>query len=347
VIDEWWISCSKIAKITWLKANKIARNYLNITSDFAKNKEKYEWIAKSWTIIKENIWTKLCLDEVDLWGQYYTILSNVEKPKWIIAVLPWTKAEPFIKKLKEVFSSEDLNWVKEVSSDMSKSMEKILKELFPNAEHITDRFHYMKEILDDLQTERKNLKTEFKKIDNEERVKEKEAKKKWENYIYEPRRSCIWETFLEMITICMYQCNTRMSDRNNLQKYRYKIMKWLSEFDSLTTCIDLIQNLFNVLDSANEIDRQNLTKEEIKNIGASKLKERMKKAEKNVKKCKFIWAMIATTKLHFDSLSSYFLSMHSTAYAEWLHSRIRELIQNVRWFKNKDFMIYRIIKMFS
>jgi len=59
---------------------------------------------------------------------------------------------------------------------MSRSMEKILEVLFPNADLITDRFHFMKEILDDLQTERKRLKTEFKKQDNEARIKEKKLK---------------------------------------------------------------------------------------------------------------------------------------------------------------------------
>jgi transposase len=67
--------------------------------------------------------------------------------------------------------------VKETSSDMSRSMEKILEVLFPKSDKITDRFHFMKEVLDDVQTVRKNLKIEFKKQDNEARLKEKEMKK--------------------------------------------------------------------------------------------------------------------------------------------------------------------------
>lgn len=75
-------------------------------------------------------------------------------------------------------SQDALDKVEEIACDMSPSMEKIADSLFKNAEQITDRFHFMKEILDDLQTVRKNMKTEFKKIDNEERIKVKEAKKK-------------------------------------------------------------------------------------------------------------------------------------------------------------------------
>jgi len=60
---------------------------------------------------------------------------------------------------------------------MSRSMEKIAEVLCPNADQVTDRFHFMKEVLDDIQTVRKSLKTEFKRQDNEARLKEKEMKK--------------------------------------------------------------------------------------------------------------------------------------------------------------------------
>jgi hypothetical protein len=68
-------------------------------------------------------------------------------------------------------------------------------------------------------------------------------KKLWEKWVYEPRRSCMWETYLEIIHCCMYQCNIRRKDRNMMQVCRYKIMQWLSEFDELVICIDLIQDL--------------------------------------------------------------------------------------------------------
>jgi len=331
----------------WLKAHNIARYYLDITSEFAKEKDKYKDIAKRWIVIPENMWKRLCLDEVDLWGQYYTILSNVDKPNGIIAILPWTKADPFIERIIKEICKKLLDQVKETSSDMSRSMEKILEVLFPKADKITDRFHFMKEVLDDIQTVRKNLKIEFKRQDNEARIKEKEMKKLWEKWIYEPRRSCMWETYLEIIHCCMYQCNIRKKDRNTMQTCRYKIMQWLSEFNELVICIDLIQELFSTLDLAKDINRKNMTTKAIKKFWSEALTIRLWKAKKVQDKCSVISAIISTTETHFEGLTNYFISMHSTAYAEWLHSRIRELIQNVRWFKNKDYMIYRILKMFS
>lgn len=330
-----------------LKAHNIARYYLDVTSDFAKNKEKYKDIAKTWMIMPENMWVRLCLDEVDLCGQVYTILSNTDRKNGIIAILPWTKADPFIVRIRENIPQEKLDMVMEIACDMSSWMEKIADTLFPEAGQVTDRFHFMKEVLDDLQTVRKVLKTEFKKIDNEERLKIKEAKKKGEMYVYEARRSLLGETYLEMLSYCMYQCNIRKSERSVRQQARYRIMKWLSEFDELVVSIDIIQELFLTLDQAKQLERSTITKEEIKEIGRQKLTQRLELAKKAQKKCPIIAAMIKTTQVHFDGLTNYFISLHSTAYAEWLHSRIRELIQNVRWFRNKDYMMYRILKIFS
>ncbi len=71
---------------------------------------------------------KLCIDEVNLCGQVYTILSNVEKRNGIVSILPWTKSQPIIERLNSEISKDLLEGVKEVASDMWPSMELILKE---------------------------------------------------------------------------------------------------------------------------------------------------------------------------------------------------------------------------
>jgi transposase len=57
--------------------------------------------------------------------------------------------------------------------------------------------------------------------------------------------------------------------------------------------------------------------------------------------------VISTIEKRLESISNYFISGHSNWFAEWLNSRIQRLISMSRWFKNKDYMIYRIIKLFS
>ncbi len=64
--------------------------------------------------------------------------------------------------MKENFSEESRNRVKEVVTDMSPSMECIVKNVFKNAVLTTDRFHVMKNILDDLLAIKSRLKTKIK-----------------------------------------------------------------------------------------------------------------------------------------------------------------------------------------
>jgi len=275
------------------------------------------------------MWKRLCIDEVKLCEQMYTILSNADKKDGLIAMIPWTKSEPIIKML--LVELWDLVWgVEEISSDMWPSVEAIIRWVFPNAIMVTDRFHVMKLLLEDLQNIRKRVKTQLKIEDNEARLK---SKKEWLPYL--PRRSILWETLLETVTMAMYQCNKRRKDWNHFQKARHNVMCAFGEFSSLVSGIDIIQRLFDVFDYSKN-----------KDIGTKELRSWLNYASK-IKTNQEIKSMVSTIELHFETITNYFVSRHSTWYAEWLHSRIRELIQTVRWFKDKDYMFYRILKMFS
>jgi len=46
-------------------------------------------------------------------------------------------------------------------------------------------------------------------------------------------------------------------------------------------------------------------------------------------------------------ICNYFILWYSNWFAEWLHSRIRRDLSNTRWYKNKDYMVYKIEKEFS
>jgi transposase len=65
----------------------------------------------------------------------------------------------------------DIKWregIKEVCCDMSATMELIISIVFPNANIVTDRFHMMKNMLEDIGSIRTRAKTEIKKRLNDE-----------------------------------------------------------------------------------------------------------------------------------------------------------------------------------
>jgi hypothetical protein len=51
-------------------------------------------------------------------------------------------------------------------------------------------------------------------------------------------------------------------------------------------------------------------------------------------------------KNHFDRILNYFRHRLTNWYAEWLNSRMQRIISYSRWFKDQDYMLYRMIKAF-
>ena len=69
----------------------------------------------------------------------------------------------------------------EVCCDMSATMELIISIVFPNASIVTDRFHLMKNVLEDIGAIRTRAKTAIKKrINDEAKAYDVERKKKKE-----------------------------------------------------------------------------------------------------------------------------------------------------------------------
>jgi hypothetical protein len=50
---------------------------------------------------------------------------------------------------------------------------------------------------------------------------------------------------------------------------------------------------------------------------------------------------------HLVRIMAYFHNWFTNAFAEWFNSQIARFVSNLRWFKNQNYMIYRIIKKFA
>ena len=95
-------------------------------------------------MFEQNIGEKLSIDETALTnGELYTVLTN-KKAKGgkgaLIAIVAGTKAYEINSVLAKIPISKRDN-VKEVTLDMSKTMEAIVRSSFQKAVIVTDRFH--------------------------------------------------------------------------------------------------------------------------------------------------------------------------------------------------------------
>lgn len=320
-----------MAELYWIPKKRLSYYYKHITSDFAKNKDLYTWIGESWIIFPWNIWKRLCLDEKDICGSVYTILSNPVRDK-IIAILPWTKSNFIIKRIREEIDEKELIKVEQICTDMSPTMERISSDLFWWAELVIDRFHVMKNLLEDAWDLRIKIKSSIK---NKEVTERKKAKESWT--IYSPYKLHNWETLYEAISRASWQFKRRESDWNYNQKRRRILMQYEEIFGEL---IDLYKYLMKIW---RWYDNKNTNRNEAIN-NLEYIIKIWEKLWKSTMEADTMSKMLSNRK---ESISNYFLGKHTNGYAEGLNSRIWRLISMSKWFNDKDYMLYRIAKLFS
>jgi len=214
--------------------------------------------------------------------------------------------------------------------NMANTMHKIIKMIFPNVVQIIDRFHVMKNVLEDMNAVITRIKTGIKKeyLTEQELAKIERRQSKHQMYWN-------WETWLDLITRCRHQFLKRRKDWNLRQIDRWNCMKLVLKFQEITAMYEKIKEIFFIYDFST-----------CKKVA----KKRFEKWFSSISNLNFItelqntWRMI---KNLFDKILNYFRTWLTNWYAEWLNSRIQRIISNSRWFKNDDFMIYRIIKIFE
>jgi len=151
-LDKYPISSNSLEKFFYVNGDHLGQQYKEHLSDFKTWDQKDH--ASDWILFPDNVGSHLSLDETALTnGELYTILTNKAgkgKKGTLIAMVEGTGADKVIGILNQI-PEEVRAQVKEVTLDMSGSMNKIAKRCFPNASRVTDRFHVQKLAYDALQ----------------------------------------------------------------------------------------------------------------------------------------------------------------------------------------------------
>jgi transposase len=118
----------------------------------------------------ENLGEKLTIDETGLiHGELYTIVTNKDKGK-LVALMKGTKAAEVTEKLMKHLPVEKRMEVEEVTLDMDDGFDWVVRQCFPNAEFIVDRFHVQKLVMECVQalriTERQKILTQRREMKN-------------------------------------------------------------------------------------------------------------------------------------------------------------------------------------
>ena len=153
------------------------------------------------------------------------------------------RAQDIIAFVRKFSSDEERSVVKEVSMDMAGTMENIAKNVFPEAIQTVDRFHVMKNVLEDMSALITSCKTAIKKVYLEEQDRAKIERRQPRHQRYGNS-----ETLLEIITRGRYQLLQRRSDWNLTQHMRWDCFALIPELQNIAAMYQQVEKIFEIYD---------------------------------------------------------------------------------------------------
>jgi transposase len=267
----------------------------------------------------------LSLDEVSLSdGDLYTVLTNTRakcQKGVLIAMVKGVKSED-VCKIFNLIPEKKRKIVMEVTVDMANNMEKMVKESFPNATIVTDRFHVQQ--LPDEALQEMRIKYRWEAIDEENKAIE-QSKKKGEKY-YAP-------TF-----------ENGDSKKQLLARSRYLLFKPSNKWsESQKARADILFREYPWLKKAYELSmmfrsiyEHSKTREE----GEIRLSQWFDKIEK-YNFPSFITAA-NSIKNHKETILNYFHHRSTNALAEAFNAKIKAFRSVFRGVKDTAFFLYRV-----
>ena len=144
-MDNFPISAQSLELFFSIDGKQFSQQYKNHLSDYHQWSQKAH--ASEWILFAKNLGEHLNIDETALSnGELYTIVTSKSakgKQGAIVAMVRGTQADNVIKILQQI----PARWrdkVKEITLDMVGSMNKIVRQCFPKAVKVIDRFHVQK-----------------------------------------------------------------------------------------------------------------------------------------------------------------------------------------------------------
>lgn len=151
-------SLSSIALSHCLPIKEFEKQYKDQLSGYTTWDQKDH--ADKWILFEKNIGTQLSIDEVAVTnGELYTMVTNKAGKGGkgsLLTIVEGVKTAPMIEVLAKI-PIEKRMAVQEVTLDMSNAMDVIVRQSFPKASIVTDRFHVQQLVSEAVQEVRGTL----------------------------------------------------------------------------------------------------------------------------------------------------------------------------------------------
>lgn len=217
--------------------------------------------------------------------------------------------------------------VEEVTLDLSDSMRKIVRTVFPKASRVIDRFHIQKLACDAVQELRIKHRWDAIQQANDEM---EEAKHKGEDYV--PFRYSNGDTRKELLIRSRYLLFKSADKWTDRQKQRAAIL--FEEYPDIETAYGLCHSL-----------RMIFSKNTIKDAARLAMARWYNKVDES--RLHSFNVIAATFYEHYDEILNFYNNRSSNAMAESFNAKIKLFRANLRGVADKKFFLYRIAKLYA
>lgn len=307
------------------------RQYKRHLSGYRQWKDTSEGLhAEQWRVFPQNIGPHLSIDETSLSrGELYTIVTNKDahgRENSIVAIVFGTDADTVIHALRQI-KSELRNTVKEITLDLSESMNKICRMAFPRAARVIDRFHVQRLALDAVQEIR--IQHRWDAINAETDAREA-AKLEGRKYITERLEN--GDTLKELLARGRYALFKSPEKWTVTQRQRAHMLFTL--YPDLKEAYWLSQNLRAIFNKHSTKDRARLNLARWYN----------RVAESGFKSFNTI---AATFYEHSDEILNFYDNRSTNASAESINSKIKAFRAKLHGVNDTKFFIFRLCNIYA
>lgn len=322
------MTCRTLEKFYHIDGHLFEKQYKEVLSGYREWEQLSH--ADEWLLFPENIGERLAIDESSLSnGELYTFITNRDaktRTGSLVAVVAGTKSEDIISVLEQI-DEEKLSIVKEVTLDLSDSMRKVIRSVFPNAQRVIDRFHIQKLACDALQEMR--IKHRWDAI---EQANNDMENAKLDGTAYIPFRFSNGDTRKELLIRSRYLLFKSADKWSDKQKERASIL--FHEYPD-------IKKAYSLCHSLRMIFTKNHTKETAR-LAMAKWYNQVAEAE-----FKSFNVIAATFYEHYDEILNFYNNRSSNAMAECFNSKIKLFRANLRGVVDKKFFLFRLANLYA
>jgi transposase len=305
----------------------LRRQYKKYSSGYKDWNQKVH--AEDYMIFPENIGEYLSIDEVSLsQGELYTFVTNKKgkgKNGTLVASIKGTLSKDIINVLEKI-PLELRKKVKEVTLDMAKNMESAVRQSFPCAILVTDRFHVVKLAMEAIQHLR--IKYRWEELDKENNAIE-EAKIKGKKYVTVELEN--GDTPKQLLARCRYIIAKKSSDWTISQQQRVELL--FRNYPTLKIAYEHTMEFRNIY----ELNSRSFAKQKF-------LQWIEKSKSLQIKEFNTV---SNTVKYNLEQILNFFINRNTNANAESFNSKLKLFRANLRGVKDTAFFLFRLHKLFA